>query len=206
MKNLPLLFPFLLLIASCQEQEVPTPIAAMTPPYLSWAEGDWWVYDWKVYNHWTGDTVSNPLDTTFALADTVINGETYRTLSKGIYPWSEQLHLRDSSGYVVDASGQIIYSYVNFTDTLINLLDSAGDGWFTKMYLDQDPTVVPAGVFNTINYRLIKEHFTVACGDSIIQSDRQFAENVGLVRMSYHYAAPGPCIDHVKSLVSYHIQ
>jgi len=203
MKNTALLILVIISFASCQENEVPTPTSAQ---YISWTVGDWWVYEWATYYYNTGDTIIRSLDTTYALADTMINGETYRTLSHGIYPWhSEKLHVRDSSGYIVDVNGRLVYSYVNFTDTFENYLAPTG-GWFTQMFVDTVPTSVPAGTFSTINYRTTARHFTVACGDSIFYSDRQFAEDVGMVRMSYHYSAPGPCIDNVRILTDYHIQ
>lgn len=202
MKHIPLLLACILLFTSCTEEEIPTPSSAQ---YLSWTEGDWWVYEWYTHYKETGDTVFHSLDTTYALPDTMINGETYRTLSTGLFPWSEKMYLRDSSGYVLDRNGNVVYSYVNFTDTFINLLDSTY-GWYTQMIEDPFPTTVPAGMFNTINYRATHYHFKEACGDSIYYSDRQFSDGIGMVRMSYHYAAPGPCIDNVRRLVDYYVQ
>ena len=192
--------------ASCKKEEFIPEQILVPPQYLSWTTGDWWAYEWATYNYNIGDTTVHSADTTFALADTVINGETFRTLSQGIYPWNTgNMYMRDSTGYVIDNNGNIIFSYVNFTDTFQNHLVPGG-GWFTQMVVDSLPTVVPAGSFNTINYRATNRYFTVACGDSVYYSNRQFAENIGMVRMSFHYSAQGPCADNVKCLVDYYIQ
>jgi len=206
MKNL--LFALLavtVLFVSCQEEEL-IPEETLAPPqYLTWSEGDWWVYESSLYNYYQGDTVVTSVDTTFALADTAINGQLYRTLSRRLYSGGN-LYLRDSSGYVVEPAGHILYSYTNFTDTLLNLLTPSGGGWFAQMVEDPAPTITPAGVFNTINFKSTHYHFTTACGDSIYYSDRQFAEDIGLIRMTYHYSAPGPCSVHYRTLVDYHVQ
>lgn len=197
---------FLMFFASCKKEELISELTPAPSAYLSWTPGDWWVYEWFNYDHHSGDTVVRSLDTTFALADTVINGETFRALSRGMYPWQEgRFYMRDSAGYVVDNDGGIIFSYVNFTDTLENHLDSLG-GWFAQMVVDSVPTVVPAGAFNTINYQFKHRYHIVACGDSVYYSDRQFALGVGLVKASYHYAAPGPCAGEVGHLVDYYVQ
>ncbi len=197
-----------LFVSSCQETEIPT-LPSPSAQYVSWTEGDWWVYEWARYNYNVGDTTVFSIDTIFALADTVINGNVYRTLSGPLYPWRHDslFHVRDSSGFIVEPNGKILLSYTNFTDTLESHLDSTW-GWFTRMREDPSPTVVPVGSFSTINYQTIFQIYghEYYCGDSIIYSDRQFAENVGMVRMSYHYATFGPCIDHVYNLISYDVQ
>lgn len=203
MKNL-ILIALAIFLVSCQKTEIPN---APSPEYISWAEGDWWVYEWKRYDHNLGETTTLSTDTIFALPDATINGHNYRTLSSGFYPWQhDQLHLRDSAGYVVDEFGEVWFSTVNFSDTIQNSVD-AGYHIFSMMIEDSEPTEVLAGSFTTINHQttgIPPEGTQYPCGESIILSDRQFADEIGLVRLSYHYAAPGPCIENTRELKEYH--
>ena len=195
------------IFSSCEETEILTP-----PPSncMSWTEGDWWVYESVSYDYNNGDTTVFSVDTTYALADTMINGQLYRALSRSLLPANNNpMFLRDSSGYVVDLSGAIIYSYMNFTDTIaVDSVPMVGINWYSMMLQDAEPTTVPAGIFATINHQTVAINTLMQypCGLTEMISDRQFAENVGMVRMSYHYASPGPCIDNVKLLVDYNVQ
>ncbi len=206
MKNL-ILFTLAISLFSCKKTELVDPDS---PNYMSWSEGDWWAYEFAKYDYNNGDTTVFSVDTIFALADSMINGQLYRTLSGGLFPGqNNQMFMRDSSGYVVNISGTIIYSYENFTDTLSSGSDSnLGVSWYGKMVHDAEPTLVPAGSYTTINYQTVAVNnlMQYPCGLTQIVSDRQLAENVGMVRMSYHYSAPGPCIEHVKVLVDYYRQ
>lgn len=206
MKNL-ILIAVTIFFFSCQKTEVPN---ASSPEYMTWTEGDWWAHEWATYDYNTGDTTVRSIDTTYALADTMINGQLYRALSRGIYPWNnEPLFLRDSFGFVVDLYGTVIYNHENFTDTLfVDSVPQLGVSWYSKMVHDADQTIVPAGSFTTINYQTVAVNSMMPypCGLTQMVSDRQFADGVGLVRMSYHYSAPGPCVDNVRVLVDYYQQ
>ena len=206
MKNLTLI-TIALFLFSCQETEIPP-----TPPpaaeYISWTEGDWWAYEWATYDYNTGDTTIRSIDTTYALADTMINGQLYKALSRSHLPGPiAPTFYRDSTGYIVNERGNILMSYTNFTDTL-HTESIPNFSWFAMMVQDENPTTVHAGSFSTITMRIITESPVAQypCGGNQIVSKNQYANGVGLVNVIYHYTATGPCVDNVRQLVDYHIQ
>ncbi len=93
-------------------------------------------------------------DTIVALGDTSINGNMYMGFSRvgASIPNNDGpmiYHWRDSSGYIVDEVGRIVYSTLTTKDTLEQ--QNTGDHDITIVLVDKtnEPITVPAGTYNT---------------------------------------------------------
>ena len=192
---------------SCEDDIVPT-LPPPPPPanYAPLTVGNWWAYQLVRYNYYQQDTIYGSIDTLRVLADTIINGQIFKKLSGNRYSFNSPVFVRDSSGYVINSQVTLDYQYVNYTDTI---LVTYGNADFPKyLSIDSEPTLVPAGVFSTVNFGHKVYDFTWAtnCGIDTAYWNIKMAENVGIVEYCYHYSAPGPCSPQIRRLVDYYVQ
>ena len=194
---------------SCEDDIVPT-LAPPPPPanYAPLEVGNWWAYQLIRYEYSQNDTIYGSVDTISVLADTLINGETFKKLSGNRFSFYSPIFVRDSSGYVVNHLGNLDYTYVNFIDTFHT--PSPNGGYSQYLIVDPEPTVVPAGTYNTINFLRKEYNFPVpsSCGIDTAYWDIRLSEDVGIVEYAFFYSATasGPCSRTTRQLVDYYVQ
>lgn len=214
MRNLILVGTALTLIfTSCKKETVEKNIPSTTPDYTPLSIGNYWVYQYYSIDTLGNENQSAYLrDSIVINRDTVINGKTYFIL-EGINmlqspEWRIISLLRDSSDYLVNAGGEILFSSTNFTDVLstkTHVMNS--DTLFTLQYsMQKESTVnVPAGKFTALNYHgtLITTH-----PPSYIKNPRNlptyYAAGVGKILHSYYYLSSPT--RHEKRLVKYYVK
>ncbi|MFT4524468.1 MAG: hypothetical protein ACI85F_000611 [Bacteroidia bacterium] len=157
------------------------------------------------YNSITGDTnvYANP-DTIRVLSDSATNGRTFYKLSGGPYNFHYQHFVHDSAGYVFTENNYLLYTYVNFTDTF---WEDSVTNRYRQLIEDLEPTSVPAGIFNTLNFRTTQfADLAPQCPNDTVYLDYQMSENIGVVRYTYHYSAVAGCSKVERQLVDYYVQ
>lgn len=201
----------LCLAFSCNndDQMLPEACQANPPKYYNFNEGSYWIYQWSTIDTLGNETLMSSVDTIRNVGDTLINGNTYN-VSKGTYLGtnSQDLYTRDSSGYLVNEDGRILFSAINFTDTLYTLEVPIENPQFTgafQMHSDSLFMVdVPAGSFDCLN---LQGHFINELSSAawdIRTSDSFFAAEVGEVLSTTFYASSANTL--VRRLVDFSLE
>lgn len=147
------------LFVTCKKSETelpPPPMPGDDSPSFSWdhTPGSYYVYQWYTIDSLGNETPYSAPDTNTVVGDTVINGNTYTTFyNDHIFLQSQEVHWRDSSGYIVDQNGNIHFSYTAFNDTV---QDTDISGWFTIHHIlgaSVSQISVPAGEFDVYQKR-----------------------------------------------------
>lgn len=202
MKKMILLVFVAIVAMACQknESDPPTPQTPETN-YYPLTTGSYWVY--QKYNV-SGDSSESEVssrDSIIIIGDTLINQNTYKVFENTIILSSgnNQVSLsfvRDSSGYMVDISGGIIFSSTNFVDTLNQGAKYMIDGDTTSTFLYsysykmedvEEQIAVPAGTFDVLNYQgtiFSNENMPV---DNPRYSNTYYADGVGKVMSTNFY-------------------
>ncbi len=118
-----------LAILSCKKDKVePQPVNS-SYTHVS-TVGSYWVYDWYDVDSTGNETlwVTSWKDTTRIVGDTTINGEVFQHYKGKQWGTPQEYFLRDSSGYVVNPTGSIHYSYMGVPA----LLHMYSDGYMNR--------------------------------------------------------------------------
>jgi hypothetical protein len=208
MKNITIiLLLFVLIIVSCAKIEPPLPPDEKSQ-HLPNTVGSYWIYETFTIDSNNVEASTGIIDTITVIGDTLINGYNYAIYKGTHYGTPSLTYKRDSSGYIVYSSGNIEYSYVNFTDTLY----SGFNGMHNYYSIMENSSVsVPAGNFTTVNLSTV---FTMpngddinSCGDTSYEMPKHFAEGIGLVMSTCPYVYEiSICRDRERRLIEYHIQ
>lgn len=203
--------------SSCTKDVVnpsPAPATASTLPYhFPLTTGSYWIYqDMRLDSNmnfisWGG------IDSVFVSGDSIIGTDTFKVIkivqdinfTNYIDPTIPPL-LRDSAGYLVQPSGSFL-EHDNFTDTLYYQIAPGYMNQYAFMRHPDSLVTVPAGTFQTINYRH-DTYFTGVLAPLVTQRFRQchrlFASEVGIVaEYGFYSTQPGYEATH---LLRYHIQ
>lgn len=208
------------LFSACKKDEPAAPVTqqpnnpASTSTYIPITDGSYWIYQEESTDSLGTVTNVYSVDSTFVAGDTTIGANTYKriittTLSgSSMYFFTTELYLRDSSGYIVDRNGDYI-PFANHTDTLRTVTIPVDTNYtlteyFFMRHIDSTVTV-PAGTFQTVNYRSDNYYDDPAYNHpNPRHSHRIFAENVGeIVQIKYFLSQAGYV---QKRLLRYHIQ
>lgn len=177
---------------SCKKEQLEIPTAEKPNNcYSPNTNGSYWIYDWLKVDTNGVETTLPFKDTIRVIGDTTINGNVY-TITRGTSMDSNirNFYNRDSSGYLVNSLGDIMYSYNNFTDTIqkrvyAELWDSS-----LKMYNNVQVSV-PAGTFNSIEARRYHYYSNGApannCGDPYFTLSTWFVQGVGKIKGTTAY-------------------
>lgn len=191
MKNFLLLFALTILaFSACKDYD-----SDFYPDYANLDTGNYWIYErYKL----DSNGVSSPMgvfDSIFVAEDTMINGVLYHRYMEDQYlspPGYEVVFLRDSLHYLVDESGQRLFSSENFSETLWDHTITIQNGShtnidticdiFRKMTDDNLNISVAAGTFSTKNAQLVYQMYPgFDQGGTVRYMERRYAENVGLI-------------------------
>ncbi|MBL7774953.1 MAG: hypothetical protein JNK89_03075 [Saprospiraceae bacterium] len=180
---------------ACQKE--PSNPTLLFDNYSNLATGNYWVYEQYLLDSSGVYTPRNQTDSNYVEKDTLIDGRSYFKLQvvvAGAPPNVYQaVFLRDSLHYLVDASGRILFSSQNTTDTLdarhfVVQLSHNPPTQDTVAYISgkmqpNDETVqVPAGAFVTKNFRETYQMWPkYSAGGPVRYLQHRYAKNVGLV-------------------------
>jgi len=215
MKKLtPLLILSILFLFSCKKDEIITvPQVEVKTGYFQASPGSYWIYDWFEIDSNGVETQLGILDTIQNIGTTVLNNKTYieRTSSCFAYK-TANIFLRDSMGYVVNSSGEILYSYTDFSDTLTTGSIAPLQVIWHKRMFDNVPVNVPVGSFTAIEanqhiYDTINIPYTL-CGDPAVELSVMVAPGVGtVIKQSGYFSKLWSCESRLEGrLIDYHIQ
>ncbi|MBL1279990.1 MAG: hypothetical protein COA33_006950 [Fluviicola sp.] len=203
---------FLLIFSSCKKEDINSAGSSTQLGYFQSQPGTYWIYEWYSIDSNNVESSLGIVDSVFISGDTIIDGEIYAVYNGGFHGnLSPESYKRDSSGYIVEPSGNILYSYVSFSDTL-NTYSEPGF-WDTYSYMTKTPniTTVPAGVFSTIKYETL--YYDPAggainnCGDLTFVMGSSYSSTVGEVktRTGYFGEIQTLCKFRERRLTSYYI-
>lgn len=201
------------LFASCAKDDPTTSVAPVDKAnYFPLQIGNYWIYEHFEIDSSGNETKRNSTDSVVISGDTVIGGNQYYimedyAINGGM--WESTDYLRDSSGYIVNREGKIIFSADNFTDTLASIIHiEGGDTLFVVNYQMEKLTsqvVVPAGTFEVLNFKgTIIEYYQYPGIKNPRYSNNYFADNVGKISETTLYFH-SPIISE-KRLVRYKVK
>lgn len=204
-------------LAGCKKSdtELPSPIIPENESQsFTWnhTAGSYWVYQWYHIDSLGNEAPHSTPDSIIVLGDTVLNGHTYTTFYQDhLLLQPAIVYQRDSSGYIVNDSGNIQFSYTAFNDT-VGEFDVGG--LFTIHHVlggVGDQVNVPAGEFDVYHKRealeLGEEHPPVTCTQSL-GFDTYYDANTGvpvIQQTSYVAIYLASCEHYERRLVEYYI-
>lgn len=207
------------LFSSCKKDE-PTDQNNTALYSLPSKEGSYWVYEWYKVDSNGVETLTGQIDSLFVLGDTVLNGKTYVRYSNHSTAFGIESYQRDSSGYIVNQLGKILYAYTNFGEILSTYDEVLSNGsggtnyWHMEFFmvnLKQTPIIVPAGTFYCISHRMKAVELTNAplnsCGDLEYITDAYYAPGIGEIKSeaSFYSTYIFNCERRYKKLKEYFI-
>jgi len=189
------LFLATVLFHACSDCEEPIPNETLSAiEYMPMTAGSWWAYSIHKRDPFMGDLLLGR-DTLRVVGEFEQNGTIYAQLEGSMLLFQNSVQsfgLRDSLGFLVNDNGRIVLPELNFTDTFNHFFYEGELVRFWQLFEDAEMTVVPAGSFQTIDFRGHQFRELVGhCVDTIGLMHSQFAHGVGLVRATYWYSAQG---------------
>jgi hypothetical protein len=173
--------------------------------------GNYWIYNTYNIDSLGNETLNSLQDSVIITKDSVINGKTYFVFEGSAFPTANpnriiKMIARDSSGYLVHTDGKILFSSVNFTDTLRTDKDSIGvnqSSYIITYRMEQTPNqlTVPAGNFNVIDYKGTLKSLAIP---ATRYTHNYYAKNIGLISNSLRYVNSGG-IYYERRLLRYHL-
>lgn len=170
------------------------------------AIGNYWIYENVTVdtNGVDGNSYSN--DSIYIAGDTLINGQTYFIKKNGLLGGSGFSFLRDSSDFLVNKKGDILFSTSIF-DSVIRTFEEP-NGYYNIEYqmADKDLVVdVPAGSFSTYDFQGLvhfNDNYSTPLNDRI--QHNYYAKDVGLVKAIVFFSSVPSTIE--RRLLRYHIE
>jgi len=199
----------LCLHSSCSEEPFYPGSEFSAMAYMPMTVGSWWAYSIHRRDPIAGDMLLGR-DTLRVVGEFEQNGIIYAQLEGSMLLLQnspQPFGLRDSLGFLVNDNGRIVLPELNFTDTFNHFFYEGELVLFWQLFEDTEMTVVPAGSFQTIDFRGHQFREPIGhCVDTIGLMHSQFAHGIGLVRATYWYSSQGGCAYQERELEAYHIE
>jgi len=178
-----------MLLFSCSKQETQAPIinspGSNISDYTKLTVGNYWIYE--ILNVDTlGNATLEGIDSCYVKSDSIFNGNTYAIMVTAA-PFSGITLERDSSNFLVDQHGTILFAYGDFNTTIYK--DSVPDLGSTMYSVSSiaSNVAVPMGTFTCFDY---KGTFINAIDEPwghVRYSHSYYSLNVGMVESIYFY-------------------
>lgn len=194
MKTQIIIIAALMAFVSCKKDKIEDPnstpgtqLEFKTPKTV----GSYWVYQRYQIDENGIETLLPEKDSIYVYGDTTINNLKYTIYKGNKFGQSNYTSIeRDSSGYIVNHKGGILYSYTKFNDTID--AGSAGQmwDWYTTM-INNIQVEVPVGTFNAIESR--ETYFKSSgepannCGDEFFTLSKWYTKDIGKIKAQYGY-------------------
>ncbi len=185
MKNISAFIILTLVLVSCKKAEPSIPSTPSDYVYVSTA-GSYWVYDCYNVNASGNESIMYSNDTIRLEGDSTINGKTYHWYVGTEMGSAPIQHFeRDSSGYIVNQLGEILYSYVNNTTMLTAT-------HFYGPYKEVSYVGPQEWVSTLLGTKMARKSYMEGsylngnpinvCGDSSVRFNSHFVSGIGLVQ------------------------
>jgi len=180
--------------------------------YAMLKTGNYWIYNLTKIDSLGVETITENYDSAYISGEIVIRGHKYFKMQHSYWSLTTPSEwFRDSSDYLVNSVGDIVFSSKNFNDTLHKSFNIAIglngiDTTYTCYYMMADKdllTTVPAGNFSTLNYKgtyVVNERYHDY--NSPLTSNFYYAKGVGLVCVKNTYMDGSQIL---KKLVRYKV-
>ncbi len=205
------LFALLVTTWSCKkDDETITENPTTYDEYACLKTGNYWIYQQFTVDSLGNATPSDTYDSCYIEKDTLINGKTYFKLVQpsyfGVIP--DKLYLRDSLHYIVDLSGNKLFSSEDFTTVFkYHVMMIGGDTLAEctiKMAHPNEVIEVPAGSFSTHDYQM---HWTMHPPYNFNGTDRyqhtRYAKGKGIISQTMPFFLGTPTYVERRLVRSY---
>jgi len=177
--------------------------------YLPLTVGNLWIYDYISVDTNGIETPMNKTDTMQISKDTLINNIIYYKYEGTFFGANYSCqYIRDSLHYLVNHFGQLLFSSLNFTDTLVSDVEIVSDDTlyvgYTIMYDPDSMITVPAGTVDVLDSRRnIHLYPGFDQWGEIRYCHSYYAVGSGVVKNTYFYLSSPTVIE--RRLVSYQL-
>ena len=192
----------LLSFSSCKMDDEPS-IEAQ-PVYLPMTVGNYWIYQHFIVDSLGNETPYNVYDSVYIVKDSLINNNRYYEFDNSISFSTFKGLYRDSLGYLVKSTGEILFSATNFTDTIHydyfynrEYRPNRPDRLLfcvlkTKMNPEKQVVSTPLSEYNTLMVNGFVTYYYYDNFGNIIETintneNVYYAPNIGLIKDTYHY-------------------
>ena len=170
------------------------------------AIGNYWIYENVTVDTNGVDGISYSNDSIYIAGDTLINGQTYFIQKKGLFMGSGFALLRDSSDFLVNKKGDILFSTSIF-DSVLRTIEGPNNFFSIEYQMANKNFVVdvPAGSFPTYDFQGLihfNDGFSTPVTDRILHN--YYAKDVGLVKTTFFFSSTSSTIE--QRLLRYHIE
>jgi hypothetical protein len=167
--------------------------------YLPLNIGNYWIYQEYLIDTAGTETLNTVIDSVIINRDTIINDKKYYVFEGNVF-WNRHQRgiykiVRDSSGYIIDQNGMVLFAENDFADTIaykavINPGDSDDTLYISTFRMERitESITVPAGTFNVLNCR---NTVNTSMDTPDVKYPRYlknyYSEGVGLILFNYCY-------------------
>jgi len=202
MKKVVLWFSAILLFSYCTKEDDSNIFKNNRLEYLPMAVGNYWIYQSVRIDTNQIEIIRSGIDSVYITHDSIVEGKKYygfESRHKNDYGKESQSQFcvlegfyRDSSGFLINLKGKVIFSQNNFTDTLyrksIEINSSSMLMMTAKMETGNTKIAVPAGSFDALNLQITAKILPQRLdGWNLKYLGKYFAKNAGVVLNSYCY-------------------
>ncbi|MES2133471.1 MAG: hypothetical protein V4506_14075 [Bacteroidota bacterium] len=196
-----------------KEEVAPEEMPAITyNNYSALKVGNYWIYDVYEVDSLGNATPVNVYDSCYVQKDTLINNRTYFKVYRPNYAQGNGfLYVRDSLHYIVDASGMIVFSSLDFSTTFntFYLLMQPNDTFYvavSKMEHKDKLISMPAGSFNASDFKTAYTFADFPQGGYMKNRSTvtYYARGIGVVYETLTFFTAYP-FQKERRLVRYHI-
>ncbi len=190
MKNFAILILSILLIIGCREEDPRNAPGAENQEFASYLPlqtGNYWIYETYEIDNLGNEVLIGETHQISIGRDTTINGETFYLEEDENYIFNTNTKFkRDSSGYIIDQKGDILFSSSNSTDVLL-ALENGPSRIEYKMDETSQMISVPAGDFDCLNYKGLVTHTDPNEDYPPRILNNYYSEDIGLISSTVFY-------------------
>ena len=179
---------FLLVLLACEKSNEPNQEKQEEEPlnYYPLTTGSYWVYDTYKIDSLGNETLKSENDTVAIIGDSLIRGNNYKVFYGKPYNLFNMKKIkycrRDSSGYIVDGYGLVVFQNVNLNDTSYFYPSWAKGKYFYHYFMEKY-----SGNYTTFSTdSVISKNQTIYKVDNGIKElctlEKVYAPGIGLVQ------------------------
>lgn len=190
---------FAMFLLSCTKKEASVPATNPTTPpaptysvsdYSKLNTGNYWVYEVVSIDTLNNATLSG-MDSCYIKGDSVINGTSY-AITVNMPPALGIQLLRDSSSFIVNQQGTVLFTLTDFNTPLFTLIIAKLDEVQYTVPSQQSTVIVPMGTYLCYNYLGTATFYTGYKWGPIRYTNNYYAPKLGLVCASTFFVnSPG---------------
>ena len=180
-----------ILFTACKKENSETELKPIPETdYMQLKIGNYWVYEWYHLDSSGNETINGTIDSCIIIGDTNIRDHQY--FKQTFTYQAHTVYLRDSSGYLINHSGKVIFSNHDFSNIIRE--DTIGPGLAIATYrmTDNDTTItVPIGTYPVIDFKGKVTALDPQSPHGTHYVHYFYADGLGMIKSSvYYYSAP----------------